>query len=340
MKNQERLTIEYVRTADVIPYDKNPRRNDKAVDAVAASISQFGFDLDAIAPADGGVDAEEDEFDLDAEPETVVVKPGEVWQCGDHRLMVGDSTSLDDVRRLMAGGLADLVITDPPYNVAYEGSDGMTIRNDDMGDPQFRDFLKAAFANMAASLKPGGGFYVWHADSEGYNFRGACRDAGLRVRQCLVWRKNALVLGRQDYQWIHEPCLYGWKDGGPHSFYGDMSQTTVLDFDKPRKSELHPTMKPIALFAYLMGNSSKEGDVVLDLFGGSGTTMICAERAKRRARVMELDPVYAQRIVNRWEEDSGKKAVRAEASGGGADSRTGGKAEDTEANEKEGNTGK
>ena len=676
MKNQERLQIEYVKVSDLIPYDKNPRKNDPAVDAVAASIKnfgfkipivideqgvlvcghtrtkaakklgieevpciratdltpeqirafriadnkvaelaewddallgeeiaalpefnfeEFGFDLDEITP-EGEVDTKEDEFDVDAEPEVIDVKMGEVWKCGEHRLMIGDSTKEEDVKRLMGRDQADLVITDPPYNVAYEGNDGMTIKNDDMEDAQFRAFLKAAFTSMNSVLKPGGAFYIWHADSEGYNFRGACHDVGLTVRQCLIWKKNSLVLGRQDYQWIHEPCqpagtmirvpggekpieeivdgdrvvsfdtysgalkglrdglevqtasrmydgnlygvnvagrktwatdnhqfsvrfnpdaknryctylmrrgswwrvghtrsydarqfgiktrlhqekadeawiigsfdsrsdaqvaeqiiactygipythwetergivnsksnhrtveqiekiysgmdldelernahrlladygrserfplvtseskhvkfstrvtcrinacnlvhgimelpiprggygekdgrlfdwipiesverkpysgrvyslavakwehyiadgiithncLYGWKEGASHVWYADRSQTTVMDFEKPRKSDLHPTMKPLALFAYQMQNSSKPGDVVLDLFGGSGTTMICAERAGRRARLMEFDPTYAQRIINRWEEESGKKAVK------------------------------
>lgn len=390
MKNQERLQIEYVKVSDLIPYDKNPRKNDPAVDAVAASIKnfgfkipivideqgvlvcghtrtkaakklgieevpciratdltpeqirafriadnkvaelaewddallgeeiaalpefnfeEFGFDLDEITP-EGEVDTKEDEFDVDAEPEVINVKMGEVWKCGEHRLMIGDSTKEEDVKRLMGNDQADLVITDPPYNVAYEGKDGMTIKNDDMEDSQFRAFLKAAFKNMEDAMKPGASAYIWHADSEGYNFRGACHDVGLTVRQCLIWKKNALVLGRQDYQWIHEPCIYLWKEGASHNWYADRSQTTVMDFEKPRKSDLHPTMKPLALFAYQMQNSSKPGDVVLDLFGGSGTTMICAERAGRRARLMEFDPTYAQRIINRWEEESGKKAEK------------------------------
>lgn len=184
----------------------------------------------------------------------------------------------------------------------------MTIQNDNMEDADFRKFLGDAFKTADAVMKPGATFYIWHADSEGYNFRGACHDIGWTVRQCLIWVKNSLVLGRQDYQWKHEPCLYGWKDGAAHSFYGDRKQTTTLDYDRPTKSELHPTMKPVPLFDYQIKNSSQKGDAVLDLFGGSGTTIIACEQNGRKAFVMELDPKYVDVIVRRWEEFTGEKA--------------------------------
>lgn len=208
----------------------------------------------------------------------------------------------------MVNPKADLLITDPPYNVAYEGKAG-TIQNDKMENDSFRQFLKDAFAAADTSMQPGAAFYIWHADSEGYNFRGACEDVGWKVRQCLIWNKNSLVLGRQDYQWKHEPCLYGWKNGAAHKWYSDRAQTTVMDFDRPTKSKEHPTMKPVALITYQIENSSKPGDIVLDLFGGSGTTLIAAEQTGRKARMMELDVRYAQVIIDRYEILTGKTGV-------------------------------
>lgn len=203
-------------------------------------------------------------------------------------------------------------MTDPPYNVAYEGKtkDALKIENDSMGDEAFRQFLVDAFSMADTVLVPGGVFYIWHADSEGYNFRGACRDVGWKVRECLIWNKNAFVLGRQDYQWKHEPCLYGWKDGASHEWYSDRSQTTVIDCDRPQRNGEHPTMKPVELFRYLIENSSKKGDVVFDSFGGSGTTLVAAEQTGRVAYLMELDPVYVDVIVKRWQEMTGLDAVR------------------------------
>ena len=178
-----------------------------------------------------------------------------------------------------------------------------------MEDETFRQFLRDAFVTADTFMKPGACFYIWHADSEGYNFRGACHDAGWTVRQCLIWVKNVMVMGRQDYQWKHEPCLYGWKAGAGHNWYSDRTQTTVLEFDRPTRSELHPTMKPVALFDYEIRNSSKKGDAVLDLFAGSGTTLIACEQNGRDAYVMELDPRYVDVIVSRWEALTGEKAV-------------------------------
>lgn len=177
---------------------------------------------------------------------------------------------------------------------------------------EFRSFLGKAFSCAKEVMKKGASFYIWHADSEGYNFRGACIDVGLQIRQCLIWKKQSITLGRQDYQWIHEPCLYGWNEGGSHSWYSDRKQQTVLCFDRPTKAELHPTMKPIALFDYLIKNSTKKDDIVLDLFGGSGTTIIACEQNKRKAYVMELDPKYVDVIIERWEQFTGKKAVKVE----------------------------
>lgn len=215
-----------------------------------------------------------------------------------------------------------MLLTDPPYNVNYgavrdvseavkrhKKTDGLLIQNDNMGDKEFREFLTSAFRNADAVMRPGAVFYIWHADGEGYNFRGACKDVGWTVRQCLIWNKNTLCMGRQDYQWKHEPCLYGWKDGAGHLWTSDRKQTTVLDFDRPVKSELHPTMKPVALFDYQIKNNTESGNIVLDLFGGSGTTLIACEQNGRTAYIMECDPKYVDVIVKRWEDLTGEKAV-------------------------------
>lgn len=252
----------------------------------------------------------EDNFEAEV-PEEPWVKPGDIYQLGEHRLMCGDSTILNDVEKLMGGMLADLLITDPPYNVDYEGAtkDKLKIANDNMDDASFRQFLVDAFGNADAVMKPGAVFYIWHADSEGYNFRGACKDAGWTVRQCLIWNKNSMVMGRQDYHWKHEPCLYGWKEGASHLWASDRKQTTIMNFEKPVRNDLHPTMKPVALFDYQIKNNTKGGDVVLDLFGGSGTTIMACEQNGRKAYSMEFDPRYAQVIIERWESFTGEKAV-------------------------------
>lgn len=213
----------------------------------------------------------------------------------------------------MGGGkLVSLYLTDPPYNVAYQGKtkDALTIQNDSMDDEAFRQFLRDAFSMADSAMLPGAVFYIWHADSEGFNFRGGCRDVGWTVRECLIWSKNAFVLGRQDYQWQHEPCLYGWKDGAAHAWYSDRSQTTVIKADRPNRNADHPTMKPVELFRYLIENSSKPGDVVLDSFGGSGTTLVACEETGRHARLIELDPVYCDVIIKRWQNMTGLDAVR------------------------------
>jgi DNA modification methylase len=256
-------------------------------------------------------------------PEEPVTKLGDVWLLGKHRVMCGDSTSLDEVETLMNGTQADLLLTDPPYNVALgmdetpeeakkrnRRTDGLTIQNDSMSDDDFRQFLRDVYSAADASMKPGATFYIWYAEPDANcAFRLAARDAGWRIRQCLIWNKNSLVMGRQDYHWKHEPCLYGWKDGAAHFWASDRSQTTVLDFNKPSRNGEHPTMKPVELFQYQVENSSKKGGMVLDLFGGSGTTLIACEKTGRQARLMELDPRYCDVIVKRWEDFTGNKAM-------------------------------
>lgn len=255
-----------------------------------------------------------DPDDVPEPGEAPISVPGDIWQLGDHRLMCGDSTSIDSVKKLCDGAPVDMLLTDPPYNVAYEGKtkDALKIKNDSMGNDAFRQFLFDAFIACDSVMKPGAVYYIWHADSEGYNFRGACQDTGWKVRQCLIWLKQTMVMGRQDYHWKHEPCLYGWKEGASHLWASDRKQTTILQFDRPQKNTEHPTMKPVALFEYQMLNNTKGSDIVLDVFGGSGTTIIAAEMNGRIARVMELDPVYCDVIIKRYQKFTGKQAVHAE----------------------------
>jgi site-specific DNA-methyltransferase (adenine-specific) len=237
---------------------------------------------------------------------------GDIWQLGDYRLMCGDSTKTAMIQELLAGEKVDLYITDPPYNVAYEGKtkDALTIQNDEMNDDSFREFLVNAFMAADSVMKEGASFYIWHADSEGYNFRYAVKHCGWLMKQCLIWNKNTMVMGRQDYQWKHEPCLYGWKAGASHHWYSDRKQTTVLEFNKPNRNAEHPTMKPVELFAYQIQNSSHKGDIVLDSFGGSGTSIIACEQVNRKCYMMELDPHYCNVILARWEQFTGKKAKK------------------------------
>lgn len=410
--------ISYVKVKDLKLNDRNPRKNDAAVEVVAKSIEKYGFknpciidkdnvvwcgntrlkaarrlgieevpcivvedlteeqireyalldnktneiaewDYDLLAEElqeldladfdlDWGVncdvqekEVEEDNYEIPDEIEPRV-KSGELWQLGRHRLMCGDSTKSEDVEKLMGGELADLVLTDPPYNVAIENSQGMTIENDNMESGQFNEFLTAAFENMNQALKAGGSFYVWYASREHINFETALNKAGLNVRQQLIWNKNSLILGRQDYHWKHEPCLYGWKEGASHYFIDDRTQstvfedkgidikklkkaeaikmlqdlmgdkisTTVINEDKPSVNDLHPTMKPIKLMAILIKNSSKIDETVLDLFGGSGSTLIACEQTQRKCYTMEYDEKYATVIVDRWEQFTGQKATK------------------------------
>ena len=284
--------------------------NDLLADGYALEI--LGFDpkeLNALLEPEQ-VQGLTDEDEAPPVPVEAKTKPGDIYQMGKHRLMCGDSCSISDIERLCDQPV-DMWLTDPPYNVAYEGKtkDSLKIKNDEMGDDQFRQFLRDSYTAADMVMKPGSVFYIWHADSEGYNFRGAAKDAGWTVRQCLIWKKSSMVMGRQDYHWKHEPCLYGWKDGAGHLWAADRKQTTILEFDKPSRNGEHPTMKPVALFEYQMLNNNKGGDIVLDSFGGSGTTLIAAEKNGRVARLMELDPKYCDVIVKRWEDFTGKTAV-------------------------------
>jgi len=241
-----------------------------------------------------------------------VVQRGDVWQLGRHRLLCGSATCPDDIQRLMQDELIDLYLTDPPYNVEYVGktADALTIVNDSFESAEeFQGFLRLAFGLAATHMRPGSAYYIWHADSEGLNFRSAAEAIG-EVRQCLIWVKQTMVMGRQDYHWKHEPCLYGWKKGGSHLWRADRKQTTVLEFDRPYQSTMHPTMKPIELFSYLIRNSCPDDGLVFDSFLGSGTTILAAEQLGRRAYGTELDPKYCDVIIKRWEELTGEEAVR------------------------------
>ena len=246
------------------------------------------------------IKVEEDDFN---EGQFIVDEPhskqGDLYLLGNHRLLVGDSTDAEQVKRLVENEEVDLVVTDPPYNVNYEGSDGQTIKNDFMDKEAYKAFLDKVFINLKASLKEGGAFYIWFATMELRNIINSLFDTGLEFRSMLIWKKPSPNLSYADYKWIYEPCMYGWKDGS-HNFYGGLTCTNFLEFDKPRKNDLHPTMKPLDLFGYLIQNSSKEHQRVLDLFGGSGTTIICCEDLNRKGLAMEFDEKYADVIVKRY----------------------------------------
>ncbi|EJU90077.1 adenine methyltransferase [Enterococcus faecalis EnGen0351] len=272
-------------------------------------MTEFGFDLPDIEGEEVEVIEDEFEEELPAEP---ISKLGDIYQLGRHRLMCGDSTNSLEVEKLMGNKKADLLITDPPYNVAYEGKgkEALTIKNDSKETNEFHSFLYEAFSAAINNMKLGSSFYVWYASSEVVNFHTALEEAGFLVKQELIWNKNSMVLSRQDYHWKHEPCLYGWASGGSHSWYSDRKQTTILNFDRPTVNKEHPTMKPVALFDYQIKNSSKRGDCILDLFGGSGTTLIACEQNEREAYLMELDPRYVDVIIARWEAFTGEVAVK------------------------------
>lgn len=321
------------------------------LDAVQAEcegfdINDYGIDLGfSTDEPDESAKVTEDNFDEDKEPVETICKPGDIWKLGDHRLMCGDSTKSEDVARLMNGELADLWLTDPPYNVAVKNSQGMTIANDNMASDEFRIFLRNAFSAAYSVMGKGCPFYVWFASKEHINFEGALNDVGLQVRQELIWNKNHFILGRAHYQWKHEPCLYGWKGDSCryfvdwrnrasviedeqeinidkmkvsemrallHKIYEERIPTTVTNCMKPNKDEDHPTMKPVRLFGYQMANSSRPGDIILDSFGGSGTTIVAAEQLGRKARLMEYDPHYSDVIIARWEKLTGGKAKKIE----------------------------
>lgn len=289
-------------------------------------------------------EVEEDDFDVDSafdEIEEPISKPGDIYQLGEHRLMCGDSTNRDDVDKLMDGATADILETDPPYNVNVSNSQGMKIENDNLTNFEFKAFINDAMGNASRVLKAGGSFYIWFGDVEDISFRESCFNNGLSIRQCLIWVKNGFVLGRQDYQWQHEPCLYGWKEGAAHYFIDDHTQstviedkpdinkmtkaelkavlkemldakiaTTVMHADKPIKNTDHPTMKPLKLLGKQIANSSIKGQTVLDLFGGSGSTMIVCEQLERKCYMMEYDPKYCDVIIKRWETFTGNKATK------------------------------
>jgi len=296
----------------------------------ADDLEAWGLDLpemDSVEVAE----AKEDDYEIPDNIKTDIVL-GDLIEIGEHRLLCGDSTQVDTFTKLFNGNQADLIVTDPPYNIDYTGRTDrkLKIANDNMSDGDFFQFLYDFHTAIGAFLKCGGGVYVWHADSEGLNFRRAFIESGLSLKQCLIWVKNTMVMGRQDYQWKHEPCLYGWKPGAAHHFTADRTNTTVIDdkldlkklkkeemlamlqeifsdknktsvlyYDKPLKSEVHPTMKPVLLIAHLIQNSSAQGEIVADGFGGSGTTMVAAHQLKRKAYVVEYDPKYCQVIVER-----------------------------------------
>lgn len=329
--------------------------DDRILGAELQALTSVGFDLGmlgfgdkeltgllAIGNSTGDGKTGDDDVPDDHGPYTSV--RGDVWLLGNHRLVVGDATSRDDVDALMAGSEADLVWTDPPYNVAVKGSAG-SILNDDMETGAFRIFLDGVYASYAHAMRPGACIYVAHAESERAAFTQALLDAGLKLSQTLIWVKHAATLTRQDYNWQHEPILYGWKEGAGHYFAGDFTLTSVVDYaadiermklpelrefakalqdavlttvirhDRPTKSDLHPTMKPVALVERMIQASSRPGEIVLDLFGGSGTTIIAAEKTGRRAFLMELDPRFADVIVRRWEEFTGRVATLVSADG-------------------------
>ena len=312
--------------------------NNEILSIDTIDMSEFGFDIDL------GLDEDEQEIiedEIPDVPEEPKAKLGDIYQLGNHRLMCGDSTNEEDVEKLMNDKKADLLFTDPPYNVNVSNSDGMTIMNDNMDNESFKVFLHSAFKCANKSLKLGGAFYIWYADSEDINFRTACIDNELLVKQCLIWVKNGFNFGRQDYKWKHEPCLYGWKEGAGHYFVEEYNHptviedeinidsmkkeemkkmleellrtqvpTTIIHENKPLKNDLHPTMKPIKMCADMIRNSSRKNEIVLDLFGGSDSTLITCEQLHRNCYMMEYDPKYVDVIINRWENFTGEKAVK------------------------------
>lgn len=281
----------------------------EALQAESFDVNLTGFDAKEIADLfadDNKSDVEDDDFDLNAALEKAsFVERGDVWHVGRHTLMCGDATSTEDVNTLMGDKKANLIVTDPPYGVSFKSSDGLSIQNDSIKGDEFYQFLLDAFKNMAAHLEKGGAAYVFHADTEGLNFRKAFIDAGFHLAGCCIWVKNSLVLGRSDYQWQHEPVLYGFLQNGKHPWYSDRSQTTIWNFNKPKRNKNHPTSKPLDLLGYPIGNSSQENGIVIDTFGGSGSTLMACEQTNRICFMMELDEKYASVILRRYVEDTG-----------------------------------
>ena len=286
----------------------------KTIDFGQAAAPLFGSEHESTDIHEDAID-----FTVPTEDDTnsIFTQPGDIWLLGKNRLMCGDCRSKSDVTALMDGQHADLLVTDPPYNVAYQGGteEELTIQNDSMENDLFATFLKQVFAVMFSILKPGGSYYIFHADSEGENFRASLRKAGFKIAQCCVWVKNSMVMGRQDYQWQHEPCLYGWKPGAAHYWNSDRKQTTVWNFDKPQRNAIHPTMKPIALMAYPICNSSVSGQIVADFFSGSGSTLMACQQTDRICHAMEIDPRYVSGTVHRYRSMFPEQPVRVIRSG-------------------------
>ncbi len=266
-------------------------------------VSLTGFGEDEIADlfaGDSEKDVKDDDFDLSAALEKAAfVERGDIWTVGRHRLMCGDATSAEDVAALMDGKKANLIVTDPPYGVSFKSGSGLSIQNDSMKGDEFYTFLYNSFVCMVEHLESGGAAYVFHADTEGLNFRKAFVDAGFHLAGVCIWVKNSLVLGRSDYQWQHEPVLYGFLKNGRHPWYSDRKQTTIWNYDKPKRNKNHPTSKPLDLLGYPISNSSQENAIVLDTFGGSGSTMMACEQTNRICHMMELDEKYASVILRR-----------------------------------------
>jgi DNA modification methylase len=281
----------------------------KGLEAQDFDVTLTGFDAAEIEDLFSQVhdkDVTDDDYDVNkALEEAAFVKPGDLWMVGRHRLLCGDATKIEDVTRLMDGKKANLVLTDPPYNVDFESSSGLKIQNDKQDNDTFYKFLIAAFKNMADHTAPGGSIYVFHADTEGLNFRKAFIEAGFHLSGVCIWKKNSLVLGRSPYNWIHEPILFGWLRGAKHKWFTGRSETTVWNYDKPRKNGEHPTMKPVPLLCYPIKNSSQVNGIVMDIFGGSGSTLIACEQIDRICNTMEIDPKYATVIVKRYIEQVG-----------------------------------
>jgi len=353
-KKADELTDEDIRELRIVDNQTNAETGMdwELLEAEMEDLDFDGFDFDLPGAGDD-VPATDDDFDMEP-PEEPKAKRGDIYQLGRHRLMCGDSTKTEDVKALVGDRRIDLLLTDPPYNVAlghfgsvydatklHRRTDGLLIANDDMGDKEFQEFIASCLKNADAVMRPGAAFYIWHASSQSFNTIKGLHDAGLEEKQTLVWAKQKFTLSRSDYQWKHEPCLYGWKEGAAHYFTDSRTESTViedltetdpqkltkaelvelctklmemrpaatlLEYDKPNRSELHPTMKPVALFDYLIRNSSKKGEAVLDLFGGSGTTLICCEQDGRDAYLMEYDPRFTDVIIERWETLTGQKA--------------------------------
>ena len=279
-------------------------------------MSLLGFDNAELAKLLGnGDDVQDDTFDIDAAlKEPPITKLGDLWLLGKHRLLCGDSTKPDDVARLMDGKKANLVLTDPPYNIAYQGKAGK-IQNDSMDDEQFHAFLLSAFSNAADVMADDASVYVFHADTKGEIFRRAFREAGFHLSGCLIWKKSSFTLGRSVYQFAHEPILYGWKRKGTHQWYSGRSESTVWEFDKPKKNDIHPTIKPIPMLAYAIKNSTMSGCIVLDLFSGSFSTGMACEQTERICYAMEIDMAYASASIKRYIESFGAENVYVERDG-------------------------